>query len=285
MRPWLLPAAERIGRYALNRRGYASRFVETRIARVHAYDAPGGGDLPTTVVLHGIGSAATPYGPLLARLRKSVRRIVAPELPGHGFSSQPREPLTPDRLYEAVKDTLDELVPEPFVLSGHSLGGALALRYAVDRPSRLRALVLVSPAGARTTDEEWRELVGAFRLSTTREARHLLARLYHRPPWFLPALGSEFLATLDRPAVRHLLDTATLADAPAPDELRSLRVPLLLVWGRSERLLPRSALAYFRANLPAETVVLEPEGFGHCPHLDDPARLADQIITFLRGLP
>jgi pimeloyl-ACP methyl ester carboxylesterase len=54
----------------------------------------------------------------------------------------------------------------------------------------------------------------------------------------------------------------------------------MFVWGRSERILPPSALAYFRAHLPAHVEILEPEGFGHCPHLDNPKRLARAITEF-----
>jgi pimeloyl-ACP methyl ester carboxylesterase len=154
-----------------------SRYVDTRAGRIHAYDAEGTGDLPTMVLLHGIGSAATSYGPLLTRLRRHARRVVAPELPGHGFSAEPAGTLTPERLYQAVRDALDILTPEPIVLTGHSLGGGLALKYALENPDRVKALVLLSPAGARTSYAEWRALLDAFELESKVEALELLGRL------------------------------------------------------------------------------------------------------------
>jgi pimeloyl-ACP methyl ester carboxylesterase len=57
-------------------------------------------------------------------------------------------------------------------------------------------------------------------------------------------------------------------------------MPILLLWGQSERLLPRSSLAYFRHHLPRHAVIEEPVGFGHCPHLDDAARLAERLVEF-----
>jgi pimeloyl-ACP methyl ester carboxylesterase len=59
-------------------------------------------------------------------------------------------------------------------------------------------------------------------------------------------------------------------------------MPVLLLWGQSERLMPSGALAYFRRHLPANTLVEEPPGFGHCPHFDDPSRLAARIVEFER---
>jgi pimeloyl-ACP methyl ester carboxylesterase len=147
----------------------------------------------------------------------------------------------------------------------------------------VKALVLVSPAGARTTDEDLRSLLDSFALESPAEARALLARLYHRPPWFVSLLGREFQATLDRPAVRDLLASASLDDTKTPEELRSLPMPVVLVWGRSEKLLPPSHLEYFRKNLPPGSVIDEPEGFGHCPHLDDPARLTERIVELVRA--
>lgn len=275
--------AERLGRMVLQRRGITSAHVTTPLGRLHTYDAPGSGDLPTTVLLHGLGSAATPFGQVFAHLQRHVRRIVAPDYPGHGFSIHgSTERLTPARLFESVAIALDSIVSEPAIVVGNSLGGGLALRYALDRPSRVRALVLVSPAGARGSEEEWRALRAAFDIRTRAEARAFLRRLYHRPPWFIELLLHEFPETLSRRAVRELLESATNDDVPEPEALSSLRMPILLVWGRSERLLPETHFQYFATHLPKHAVIERPEGFGHCPHFDAPRVLARRIVTFAR---
>jgi pimeloyl-ACP methyl ester carboxylesterase len=85
-----------------------------------------------------------------------------------------------------------------------------------------------------------------------------------------------------RAAVRDVVDTATLDDLPAPNALSALEMPILLLWGQSERILPRSSLAYFRRHLPRHAVIEEPAAFGHCPHFDDPLRLATRLVEFAR---
>lgn len=283
--PVLIPLAERLGRMALRRSGVGTRWVTTPQGVMHVYDAPGAGSLPTTVLLHGIGSAATPFAPLLNRLRPDVKRVVAPDYPGHGFSGSAASPLAPDTLFEAVQRSLDVVVPEPSVVVGNSLGGALALQYAVAHPDRVRGLVLVSPAGAHSTEEEWRELRRVFELDTAGEARAFMERVYHRPPWFAPLVAFELPAAIgQRRAVRELLASASNEHLPTPEQLAALPMPILLVWGQSERLLPPSHLAYFERHLPRHARVERPLGFGHCPHVDAPAALAARISAFARSL-
>jgi len=282
LKPSLLPAVERAMRFGLNRRGFASRDVRTPAALLHAFDAPGRGSLPPMAVLHGIGSAATAFWATMERIRPHVRRIVAPDLPAHGFSASPSARLTPETLFATVTEALDHLFDEPVLLVGNSLGGALSLHYALARPERVLGMVLISPAGARVTEEEWRAVVRSFQIESVAEARQMLGRIYHRMPWYMPAFAPDFRVTMQRRAIRELLESATLDSLPEPERLRALRMPILLLWGRSERVLPASSLTYFREHLPPQAIIEEPAGFGHCPHLDDPVRLAARIVQFAR---
>ena len=278
----LLSAVGRGARLVLNRHGFESRMVPTAAGSMHVYDAQGPGILPTIVMLHGLGSAATAFGPVLIRMRPHAGRLVAPDLPGHGFSGTPTGRLTPERLFGAVSEMLDALVEERIVLVGSSLGGAIALRYALERPERLVALALISPAAARTPPSEWDDLLDVFKIDSARDARRLLTRLYHRTPWYVAALAPGLRDIMKGAVVRDVVSTATLEDLPTPNSLRALAMPILLLWGQSERLLPPSSLAYFRRHLPQHAIIEEPAVFGHSPHFDDPAQLAARLVAFAR---
>jgi pimeloyl-ACP methyl ester carboxylesterase len=278
-----LPAAEKLARYAMNRRGLASRFVDVAGVRLHVYDGRGRGrgSLPPLVLLHGLGSGGAAFAGLVRHLSPHVGRIIIPELPGHGFSTRGDRAITPEVLVEVIAGAIDVVLDEPAVVYGTSLGGGIAIKYALERPARVRALILVSPAGAPLPDDEWEALVKTFHVESPSDARAFLERLYHRPPWFLALLAREFPHVLARPAVREILESATQAHAPSPEELGRLTMPLLLLWGRSEKLLPASALRYFRTHLPAHAVIEEPEGFGHTPQLEVPGKLASRVLAFL----
>jgi pimeloyl-ACP methyl ester carboxylesterase len=280
----ILHGIEKLTRYVLNRAGLASRVVVVAGGvRLHVYDGPGRGSLPPVVLLHGLGASASTWAALGSMLQPHVRRIVIPELPGHGFTEHPGQVVTPSLLQESLVAALDELLDEPAILVGNSLGGALAIHVATTRPSMVAGLVLLSPAGAQLPEAQWNDVRKAFSISSRREALALIDRIYHQPKWFVALFAHEFPELMGRPAVQELLATATNAHAVTPDALAALAMPVLLVWGQSEKLLPVEALAYFRAHLPPHAVVEQPEGLGHVPQVDDPPRIASRILAFARA--
>lgn len=252
--------------------------------RLHAYEAVGPGTLPPIAMLHGIGSAAAPFARVLSGLLPHATRVVAPEMPGHGFSEAPHGVLTPERLMEVMTGALDQLLPEPAIVCGNSLGGAVALHYALNRPEKVVGLVLMSPAGLRLPARDLETLRRTFLFETNLDTRRFLERLYHKKPLFLPLLASEVRAHMSRPVVRHLLETVTPEHGLEPSELRKLSVPTLFIWGASERILPNVLLEGFREHLPAHAEIEHPEGVGHCPHLDAPARVVARIVRFARDI-
>jgi pimeloyl-ACP methyl ester carboxylesterase len=282
--PRLLETADRIAHFGMNVRGLASRFVETSGGRVHVYDGRGRGHLPPMALLHGLGAAGPSFARVVTHLLPHVTRVVVPELPGHGRSTQPGETrLSPHILLDAMTASLDAVIREPMILYGNSLGGAIALAYAIRRPKLVRGLVLVSPAGARLAEDEWRELLGAFDVRDRRTAQRFLDRIYDKPPWFFALVAHEFPQLVQRRAVRDLLETATPDHAADAPELGSLKMPILVLWGRSDRLFPRAALTWFRTHLPRHAIVEEPHGFGHAPQIEHPERVADRILRFARS--
>jgi pimeloyl-ACP methyl ester carboxylesterase len=259
--------------------GYRSRHVPTRAGRVHVLDAQGDGPLPPVVVLHGLSSAGVHFLPLLRHLRGRVRRLVAPDLLGHGFSDTPPV-IRPAFMKGALVEALDAVIDEPTIVFGNSMGGIAAVHYALARPERVRALVLSSPGGAAMDEAELRRFARGFSFTTHDEALGFVDRVFSRrnPLRQLVAWGVRRQFRDSR--VDELLNNMVPADLLQPEQLAALPMPVLLVWGQDERILPREHYEYFRRHLPETTRIEQPEGFGHVPFLDDPGAVARQILDF-----
>lgn len=263
-------AAVRAGLAAL---GYESRDV----CRLHVVQAAGRGDLPTVVLLHGLGSRAADFLPLMQRLRPHVRRVVAPDFPGHGASPRP-EVFDVGSSTGALVDALAEALDEPAIVYGNSLGGFAAVRFASTRPERVRGLFLASPAGAPSTAEDFARFQSTLRMETHASAVRFLETVLHDGPG---ALRHPIAWAMRRrfAQVRPLVDDMPTAPGLTAEEIASLAVPVHLLWGRDERLLPADHLAFFRAHLRGATIEEAP-GFGHAPQLDDVDALAQRVLDF-----
>ncbi|HCF62218.1 MAG TPA: alpha/beta hydrolase, partial [Myxococcales bacterium] len=109
----------------------------------------------------------------------------------------------------------------------------------------------------------------------------LAGSVFHRPPLFRLLTAYAMRERMSSPAVRRLLQDAAGSAGLSPEELESLRPPTLLLWGRSERLLPYAGVGFFKAHLPADAEVQEVKGFGHAPQLERPKELCERIGSFL----
>jgi pimeloyl-ACP methyl ester carboxylesterase len=272
---------DRLQIHRLRLAGFQSRQVVTRRGRLHVLDAPGRGTLPPVLLLHGLGSAAADYAPLLRRLRRHVRRVVALDLFGHG-ASDAMEPGTPVRdLVDSVLEAIDQVVDEPMVVFGNSMGGLAAVRVARSRPALVRALVLASPGGAPMDADALEEFLRGFRLDTHAAAVEFLERCLGEPGWSLHPLAWGTRRRFGRPEVRSLLDAVAPGDLLSPDDVRSLRMPILVLWGDRDRVLPSAHRAFFQENLPPHAHFEEPRGFGHAPQLDSPAAVTRRLVAWI----
>ena len=250
---------------ALKLRGFRQHHIATSVGRVHAVASEGKGEGPPIVVLHGIAASCGHFWEVLPGLRRVSRRVIAADMPGHGFSEVPQGGLVASTLTTGLAEGLNGLCNEPFLLVGNSLGGLAAIRYASNFPDRVKGLYLLSPGGAPMDEAGLQSLLEVFKMDSWAKARAFVPRLYARVPWFAQAIAPVVKATFSRPALRALVDSVKPADLLTPSEVSGLKVPTRLVWGKYDSLLPRENLAFFRAHLPAHAQVEEPELFGHCP--------------------
>ncbi|MEZ4296718.1 MAG: alpha/beta hydrolase, partial [Polyangiaceae bacterium] len=100
------------------------------------------------------------------------------------------------------------------------------------------------------------------------------------PPWYAPLLAPDLRRMFKRKAVRDVLAGADAGRLFSAEDLQKLAMPIHLVWGQQDRLLPRENFHFYRDSLPSHAVIEEPDATGHCPHFDDPDGYLDRILSF-----
>jgi pimeloyl-ACP methyl ester carboxylesterase len=205
------------------------------------------------------------------------------------------EQLTVETLLEAICRLLDESGFERPHVAGNSMGGWLALELA--KRGRARSVVAISPAG-RFTDEETTKFAAkltrahrAVRLGlplfrrlvhTRRGRRALLADSCAQPERIPPDEAERLvvaLASCDVPG--HLAAFRSGGSARRVEDLDRVDCPVLLLWGRQDRLIPLEQAPRFTTALP-DAELVELNDCGHTAMFDQPEAVSSRILAFTR---
>ena len=255
--------------------------------RVHRYAFAGRGEGPPVLLLHGLGGQASSMAPLVPGLTGLARRVVLLELPGHGRSPEPLHGPLSAREYGAVAiacaEELQREHDSKVVLVGNSLGGALALYTAHERPELCAGVAGLNPAGAELSDEAVNGLPRAFS-DANQGAAQMAALLFHRTPWPFWLVARDFARHWGTSTVQRILDDARTGNdrSLGMEVLTDIHVPVLIVWGKEDRLLPLRSVEDFARIEGARVEIIE--GCGHVPQLERPAAARRAVAGFLRSL-
>ncbi|MFT4976015.1 MAG: pimeloyl-ACP methyl ester carboxylesterase, partial [Myxococcota bacterium] len=244
---------ERLTPWLLERRGLARRRLDVPGGQIHLFDGQGRGDGPPILLLHGLGSRAADYGLLMARLRHRTRRLIAPDVPGHGSSPMLEGGITTRRVEAALLAAIDQVLDEPAIVIGNSMGGFAAVRFAQARPALTRALVLASPGGA--PEEDLAGFLQRFDLQTRDDALWFIDRFLGRPSRLRSLLAAGVQGRMMAPGPRQLVAQVQPDDMLRPEELSQLAMPILMVWGREDEVLSPGQLAFYRRHLPPHATI------------------------------
>lgn len=267
--------------------GFKSVYTETSVGRIHSFVKERANPKGTIVLVHGIGSASVHFWEVAIALYRKGYSIYVPDLPGHGLNPDLEGPNGFVSIYHMFEEWANKALPKKkFAMVGSSLGGAIALRYALHHGKRLRRLMVISPAGGFTTPEDWENFQASMRLETVKDSKNLLAKVYTKKPLYFPLLYQPFLAAMSRKMVRDVMERTEYKDlhlhsVPVDhDNLHKILPPTLFVWGKSERLFGSHHLEKFRNTLPKKVKIEEPHQVGHAPHLDNPKWMIQRIVHF-----
>lgn len=249
----------------------------------------------TVVLLHGIGASVELWQCTLPALGERYR-VLAVDLPGFGRSDKPEASYTLAYLAAFVRDFLDVLGVSRATLVGHSLGGGVALRFALDFPARLERLVLAAPAALGRGGSPVLRLmslpgVGEFLGRPSREGTARLFKLATLDPDAvtdaridaayqlarLPGTQRGFLGALR--ALANFFGQRREIFGPIVAGLKRIAAPTLVLWGRQDRVVPAAHAEVARAIPGARIEVWN--RCGHLPMIERPEQFNSLLLDFL----
>jgi pimeloyl-ACP methyl ester carboxylesterase len=271
-----------------------SRDIEIDGRMVHVVDT--GGDKPPLLFLHGLGGVWQNWLLNIAAF-KDTHRCVAFDLPGFGESEMPAEPISINGFAKAADAVCAKLGLDNPVVIGNSMGGFVGAELALSFPTRVSKLVLVSAAGLSTEYVKREPVLAAARAWTAlitragsqadtvirrkRLRRAALQAVVRYPEKLSVPLTTELVRGGASPGFSDAF--RALLTYSFRDKLDKIEVPVLIVWGRNDILVPVDDAEEFEHLIGENAHAVIFDDTGHLAMLERPSRFNELVRGFLAG--
>ncbi len=275
-----------------------SQFIEVNGLSVHVKTRGQGGSV--FVLLHGFGASMYSWNAVMEPLSQ-YGMVIAYDRPAFGLTERPmtwegESPYSPQAQVDLLLGLLDHFNVEKAILVGNSAGGTVSMNFYLQHPERVEALILVDPAvyagGGAPAGTQW--------LLRTPQMRHLgplIARqIQKRGPellelaWYDPSkLTEDVIELYKKPLMVADWDRAiwelTIAsqESGLPDHLDRFTLPVLVVTGDSDKIVPTEQSIRLAGELPNADLVVIPQA-GHVPHEERPDLFMQAVEEFLKNI-
>jgi 2-hydroxy-6-oxonona-2,4-dienedioate hydrolase len=235
------------------------------------YDDVGVGD-PPMILLHGAGAGATSRSNFVANIPAlaTAGRVLAVDLPGFGRSDpyvmtdEPRGTVSA----RAICGLMDSLGIEKANFVGNSLGGGVALTFAVDFPERVNRLVIMGSGGASVPlftvrpTEGIKALQAAYRDPTLPKFRAFFDIMLYDGSKVSDEVLQQRIASVKQEYVDAWIESYKSPERTLAGELGKVVAPVLILHGRDDRIVPLEGGLSLLSSLPNS----ELHAFNHCGH-------------------
>ncbi|MCD0460455.1 alpha/beta fold hydrolase [Roseiconus lacunae] len=258
------------------------RFSDTQAEKTTGIDPQqvvdlGSGD-QTVLFLHGLFGSPHHWQQVMERLSDRYR-VIAPQLPvdyqpgrrQHGINAIAD-------LSNQVREMIDAMDIEPFVICGNSLGGLIAIELCAGQPDYAKGLVLAGSAGLFE-----RSPIGGSRPRPSKEfIRKTVTGIVHRKELVTEELIDDWYTSVsDRDYVRFVLRVSRATrDRTVEDELSKLDLPTMIIWGHQDTITPPSTGREFQRRIKGSRLEFI-DDCGHAPNWEQPEAFADLLDEFL----
>lgn len=249
---------------------------------------------PPVLLLHGFDSSVLEFRRLLPLLAQQTDTW-AIDLLGFGFTDRQtylaaQLPFNPTAIKAHLYASWKQLIQAPVVLVGASMGGAVAIDFALSYPEAVRQLVLIDSAGLVAGPTLGKYLVPPLGYLATAFLRNLRVRqqislkAYCDPSYASPDALRCAALHLEQPGWRQALISFTQSGGYGSfqAQLAQIQPKTLILWGRSDRILGTAAAAQFQQAILASQLIWI-ENCGHVSHLEKPQETASALLEFLEA--
>ena len=252
--------------------GFRYKYLDTKHEKVGYFE---GGKGQSVIMIHGFMVHAGNWSTIAPKLKRN-NKVIIPDLPGHGKSPWPVSNRVKD-LGESITELLyNKTSEQPAVLIGNSMGGAIALRFALSYPERVKKLVLINTAGlVWHLDKDL--LLPKNRTNALRKIQALLNKNITLPAFILDDIVRQTTFQFE-----NLLREAMIhEDYVLNEKLKDLAVKTYVLWGEKDELFSKSYLNSLLGKLPNYELKSFPND-AHVPHNSNPKttlKYLDEILN------
>jgi pimeloyl-ACP methyl ester carboxylesterase len=238
------------------------------------------------VLVHGIAGSTLLWQANLSAIGAG-HKVFAFDLPGHGRSGKPGGRYDIDQFAKSLLGFLDACGLERVVLAGHSLGGHVCLKLALERPERVARLVLIDSGGLGPEIDLG--FLKPLLSGSTREATESMLRgLFANPAMVNRSMVDATFEALSRPGAWEAVRSAVESAVPRGIQVESLagrlpelRVPVLIAWGGKDSVIPLARGKEAHSSIPGAELWVA-ENAGHCPQIEAAPEFNDRFLKFLQ---
>ena len=241
--------------------------------------------------IHGLGSFSITWNDIPQALSEQFHTI-AVDLIGFGNSAKPKADYTIPYFSQFIKDFLGQIGiknNDKITIIGHSLGGYIALDYAMENKEQIDKLVLIDPSGMLDKPTDLLERYKQAALEKIFfERLKLLNRVFEDmladSSRHMPSKAIGFNQVIQQPGAEDAFKSAYERSTKVKLDLQRLKqikdIRCLILWGKDDKLIYPSDAQKFKDVL--DDAIIEPvDNAGHSPHAEKPAITYEKIKTFL----
>ena len=274
---WLQPLSlvRTAGHFALWRGGIHSRYTQVGGYRIHYYE---GGEGPPLVFVHGLGAESLNWVPAMLDMRGQFH-VYAIDLLGHGESQKPDIAYSIEQQSEMLRQFLATQSIKSADVVGVSMGGWVALKLAIEHPDVVNRLVVADAAGLKF---QTNITVKNFLPATPEEFNAFMAMLTPRQYPAPYPVRRDFLNKVAEHAwiTRRIFDSFLTYQDVLDGKLGAVKSPVLVIWGKQEKLIPLSVGEQMKQQLPNASLLLCSDS-GHLAVYECWNKLEPDVATFL----